>query len=91
MIFLTTTAVEIDDELLNRCVVLTVDEEREQTRAIHRIAARVAHARRALGAQDPRQVLKFTRTRSGCSGALVLNPYAERLTFIDANPHAAGS
>ena len=35
MIFLTTTAIDIDEELLNRCVVLTVDENREQTRAIH--------------------------------------------------------
>lgn len=37
MIFLTTTAQDVDEELLNRCVVLTVNEEREQTRAIHRI------------------------------------------------------
>ena len=29
MIFLTTTAVEIDEELLNRCLILTVDESRE--------------------------------------------------------------
>jgi len=36
-IFLTTTAIEVDEELLNRCLVLTVDEDREQTRAIHRI------------------------------------------------------
>jgi len=36
VIFLTTTAIEIDEELMNRCVVLTVDEEREQTQAIHR-------------------------------------------------------
>lgn len=36
MIFLTTTAQDIDEELLNRCIVLTVNEEREQTRAIHR-------------------------------------------------------
>src|SRR6478609_1538858 len=35
MIFLTTTAIEVDEELLNRCLVLTVDEGREQTRAIH--------------------------------------------------------
>ena len=34
-ILLTTTAIEIDEELLNRCLVLTVDEGREQTRAIH--------------------------------------------------------
>ena len=37
MIFLTTTAIEVDEELLNRCLVLTVDEDREQTRAIHRV------------------------------------------------------
>ncbi len=37
VIFLTTTAIEIDEELMNRCVVLTVDEEREQTRAIQRL------------------------------------------------------
>ncbi len=35
MIFLTTTAIDIDEELMNRCIVLTVDENREQTRAIH--------------------------------------------------------
>jgi hypothetical protein len=35
MIFLTTTAHEVDEELLNRCIVLTVNEDREQTRAIH--------------------------------------------------------
>ena len=34
-IFLTTTTIEVDEELLNRCVVLGVDEERSQTRAIH--------------------------------------------------------
>ena len=36
MIFLTTTANDVDEELLNRCIVLTVNEDREQTRAIHR-------------------------------------------------------
>jgi DNA primase len=35
MIFLTTTAIEIDEELLNRCLVLTVDEDREQTPPAH--------------------------------------------------------
>ena len=37
MIFLTTTSITIDEELLNRCLVLTVDEDREQTRAIHQL------------------------------------------------------
>ena len=35
MLFLTTTAIDLDEELLNRCLVLTVNESREQTRAIH--------------------------------------------------------
>lgn len=35
MLFLTTTAHEVDEELLNRCIALTVNEDREQTRAIH--------------------------------------------------------
>jgi hypothetical protein len=37
MIFLTTTAIDIDEELLNRCIVLTVDEGRAQTEAIHKL------------------------------------------------------
>ena len=37
MIFLTTTAIDIDEELLNRCLVLTVNEDREQTQAIHKL------------------------------------------------------
>ena len=37
MIMLTTTAIDIDEELLNRCIVLTVDESREQTRRIHEL------------------------------------------------------
>jgi DNA primase catalytic core len=36
MIFLTTTAQDVDEELLNRCLVLSVNEEQEQTRAIHK-------------------------------------------------------
>ncbi|MFY2222952.1 DNA primase, partial [Escherichia coli] len=35
MLMLTTTAIDVDEELLNRCLVLTVNESREQTEAIH--------------------------------------------------------
>ncbi len=34
-LLITTTARDIDEELMNRCLVLAVDEGREQTRAIH--------------------------------------------------------
>ena len=36
MNFLTTTAQEIDEELINRSIVLTVNEDRAQTQAIHK-------------------------------------------------------
>jgi DNA primase catalytic core len=36
MLFLTTTAPEVDEELMNRCLVLSVNEDRAQTQAIHR-------------------------------------------------------
>ena len=84
MIFLTTTAVEVDEELLNRCLVLTVDEDREQTRAIHRLQRERQTlegllARRARPAllkvhQDAQRLLK---------PLLVVNPYARHLTFLD--------
>ena len=57
MIFLTTTAIKIDEELLNRCLVLTVDEDREQTKAIHQAAAAAANAAGLLSAQDHHKTL----------------------------------
>ena len=36
-LLVTTTARDIDEELMNRCLVLAVDEGREQTRAIHQL------------------------------------------------------
>ena len=86
MIFLTTTAIEIDEELLNRCLVLTVDEGREQTRAIHRLQrARGARsrvcsgeARAARGSGAAPERAASARGRSPC-----VNPFAEKLTFLD--------
>jgi len=84
MIFLTTTAVDVDEELLNRCLVLTVDEEREQTRAIHRSQ----RERRTLqGLKTSRERRRLTRLHRNAQRLLeplaVVNPYAPRLTFLD--------
>ncbi len=84
MLFTTTTAAQIDPELHNRCLVLGVDESREQTQAIHRL-------------QRDRRTLEglARRARRGDIQALhqnaqrllrplaVLNPYAQALTFPD--------
>jgi DNA primase len=50
MLFLTTTAIDLDEELLNRCLVLTINESREQTAAIH---ARQRQARTLAGGGEP--------------------------------------
>jgi hypothetical protein len=61
MIFLTTTAQDVDEELLNRSIVLTVNEEREQTRAIHQ-KQREARTTEGLWAQRERaKVIKLHR------------------------------
>lgn len=83
-IFLTTTAIDVDEELLNRCVVLTVDEERDQTRAIH-ARQRAAQTLEGLLADVERaQVVKVHQNAQRLlRPVLVANPYAPRLTFAD--------
>ena len=84
MIFLTTTAVDLDEELLNRCIVLTVDESREQTAAIH-AAQRKAETLAGLIEDERRAaVLGLHRNAQRLLRPLkVVNPYGERLTFLD--------
>src|ERR1700728_1084351 len=84
MIFLTTTAIEVDEELLNRCLVLTVNEDREQTRAIHR-AQREAQTLEGLLARSQRQdILHLHRTAQRLLKPIaVVNPFADKLSFPD--------
>jgi len=84
MIFLTTTAIEVDEELLNRCVVLTVDEDREQTRAIHRLQRERQTLEGLLARKDREAVLKVHQDAQRLlRPVLVANPYARHLTFLD--------
>jgi hypothetical protein len=83
MIFLTTTAIEVDEELLNRCLVLSVDEGRTQTEAIHRLQ----RARRTLeGLFGRRERDHLTRLHQNAQRLLrplaVVNPFARELTFL---------
>jgi DNA primase catalytic core len=84
MIFLTTTAVDIDEELLNRCLVLTVDESREQTRRIH-AQQRARYTLDGIRSTEAKSaVLALHRAAQRLLRPLrVFNPYAERLTFLD--------
>ncbi len=82
MIFLTTTAIEIDEELLNRCLVLTVDENRAQTQAIHAIQRQRRTLQGLVAKQDKQRLLTLHRNAQRLLRPLaVVNPYAEQLTF----------
>jgi DNA primase catalytic core len=84
MIFLTTTAIEIDEELLNRCLVLTVDEDREQTRAIHRIQRESQTIEGLLAKRRRQEILALHRNAQRLLKPIaVVNPHADRLSFPD--------
>jgi DNA primase len=84
MLFLTTTAIDIDEELLNRCVVLTVNESREQTRAIH-ILQRQRQTLEGLLADEGRDAIMalYRNAQRLLQPLKVVNPYADKLTFLD--------
>lgn len=84
MIALTTTAADIDEELLNRCLVLSVDEGRAQTAAIH-TAQRERRTLAGLQSKVARsQLLKLHQNAQRLLQPLaVVNPYAQHLTFLD--------
>ena len=83
-LFLTTTATELDEELLNRCVVLTVDEERGQTQAIHRLQREKQTLEGLLARRDRDAVLKVHKDAQRLlRPLLVANPFARQLTFMD--------
>ncbi len=80
----TTTAINVDEELMNRCLVLAVDEGREQTRAIHarQRAKRTLEGLRAK--QEKENILALHRNAQRLLQPLaVVNPFADRLTFLD--------
>lgn len=83
-ILLTTTAVDVDEELLNRCIVLSVDEERAQTKAIHDRQRRAQTIDGLLAGQERDAVVKVHQDAQRLlAPVLVVNPFAEQLSFAD--------
>jgi DNA primase len=84
MIALTTTAAEIDEELLNRCLVLTIDEGRAQTQAIH-TQQRARRTLAGLHARAEREALLTLHQNAQrlLEPLAVVNPFADQLTFLD--------
>lgn len=83
MLFLTTTAIDLDEELLNRCLVLSVNEGREQTEAIHAIQREQQTLEGLLRSHSKTRVLKKHQNAQRLLRPLkIINPYATRLTFL---------
>jgi len=81
-IFLTTTSIDIDEELRNRALILTVDESREQTERIHQLQ-RMARTPEGIAAAERRKdVLRLLRNvQRLLKTRRITNPYAQYLTF----------
>ena len=85
MIFLTTTAIDLDEELQNRCLTLAVDESAEQTGRIHRLQRERRTLAGLIAKADRQDVLKKLRNAQRLLSLVdVLNPFAPSLTFATA-------
>jgi len=83
-LLITTTARDIDDELMNRCLVLAVDEGREQTRAIHQVQRDRRTLQGLIARREKDALITLHQNAQRLLRPLdVLNPYAQFLTFPD--------
>ena len=83
-LFMTTTAIDIDEELMNRCLVLSVDENRDQTRAIHQLQRQRRTLEGLQRKHEKQAILAVHRNAQRLLRPLaIVNPYADRLTFLD--------
>ncbi len=84
MLFLTTTAIDVDEELVNRCLVLTINESREQTRAIQQRQRSRRTLAGLIALSESEAVRRLHQNAQWLLRPLaVVNPYAEALTFLD--------
>jgi len=82
MIFLTTTAIDLDEELQNRCLTLTVDESAEQTGRIHCVQRERRTLAGLMAREERKALLQTLRNAQRLLQPMeVLNPYAPDLTF----------
>ena len=82
MIFMTTTAIDVDEELLNRCLVLSVDEGSKQTSAIHERQREAQTLEGLFQQQDREAVVQVHQNVQRLLETLfVVNPYAKTLKF----------
>jgi DNA primase catalytic core len=84
MLCLTTTAIDVDEELQNRCLTLTINESREQTRAIQAAQRQRRTLAGLLAESEADGIVALHRNAQRLLRPLkVVNPFAEALTFLD--------
>jgi len=82
MIILTTTAIDIDEELMNRCLVLTVDESTAQTERIHALQREARTAEGILAAEQHKDIQRLMQNAQTLIAPMrIANPFARHLTF----------
>jgi hypothetical protein len=81
-LFLTTTAPQIDDELANRCIVLTVDESAEHTARVH-VAQRERETLDGLRHRTAATAIRAQHHHAQrlLENVAIVNPFARVLTF----------
>ena len=83
-LMLTTTAAEVDEELANRCIVLTVDEGRDQTRQIHQRQRQAQTLDGMLARRERDRIVKLHQNAQRLlRPIMVVNPHALNLSFAD--------
>ena len=81
-IFLTTTSIDIDEELMNRCLVLTVDESTAQTERIHALQREARTIEGILATERRKDIQSVMQNAQRLIQPMrIANPYARELTF----------
>jgi DNA primase len=81
-IVFTTTSIDIDEELMNRCLVLTVDESRDQTERIHTLQREARTIEGILAAERRKDIQRIMQNAQRLIRPMrIANPFARHLTF----------
>jgi len=81
-IMFTTTSIDIDEELMNRCLVLTVDESKAQTQRIHTLQREARTIEGILAAEKRKDIVRVMQNAQRLIRPMrIANPYARHLTF----------
>jgi DNA primase catalytic core len=81
-IVFTTTSIDIDEELMNRCLVLTVDESRDQTERIHELQREARTIEGILASERRKDIQRIMQNAQRLIVPMrIANPFARHLTF----------